>query len=124
MKGKVLVIEDDPLILANILEILELEELEAIAAENGLIGLQLAREEMPSLIISDVTMPEMDGFEVLQALRQDPETARIPFILMTGDATNIERYRKQGLEADDYLTKPVALNRFIEAIAVHLGKRG
>lgn len=119
-----MVIEDDPSILANILEILELEELEAIGAENGLIGLQLARKEMPSLIISDITMPEMDGFEVLQALRQDPETARIPFILMTGDATNIERIRQMELQADDYLLKPVALNRFIEAIAVHLGKRG
>ena len=124
MKEKILVIEDDHLILANILELLELEDLQAIGAENGLIGLDLAKKEMPSLIISDINMPGMDGIEVLQALRQDPETAKIPFIIMTGDTTNMERLQSLELKADGYLLKPVTLDKFIEAIETHLGKRG
>ena len=120
---KVLVIEDDASVRATILELLELEGLQAISAENGWLGLQLAREEMPDLIISDINLPELDGYGVLQVLRQDPETARIPFIVMTGDPTNLERFREQGLKADDYLIKPVTINSLIEAIAVQLRKR-
>ncbi|MBD2537698.1 response regulator, partial [Coleofasciculus sp. FACHB-SPT36] len=77
--AKILVIEDEISIRENILELLEAEGFDAIAAENGQIGLQLAQAEIPDLILSDALMPELDGYGVLKALRSNPVTATIPF---------------------------------------------
>ena len=76
---KILVIEDEPIVRSNILELLEGEDYDAVGAENGVIGAMSAREHLPDLIICDVMMPELDGYGVLTALRQDPATATIPF---------------------------------------------
>jgi CheY-like chemotaxis protein len=68
-------------------------------------------------------MPEMNGYAVLDALRQDPKTAEIPFIFMTGEMTNTDRRRGLELGADDYLTKPVMPNKLMGAIALQLKNR-
>jgi DNA-binding response OmpR family regulator len=123
MDGKVLVIEDATDTLTSLLDLIESQGFQAIGAKNGLIGLQLANEQMPDLIISDINMPEMNGYEVLEALRQNTKTARIPFIFLSGEESNASRRLGLELGAADYLTKPVINKQLMEAIAVQLQKQ-
>ncbi|MBW4574023.1 MAG: response regulator [Aphanothece sp. CMT-3BRIN-NPC111] len=117
---KILVIEDEPAVLENLLEMLEAENFDAIGAENGLIGVQLAKEQIPDLIICDAIMPELDGYGVLAAWRQDPATAAIPFIFLSAQAAKADF--RQGIEmgADDYLSKPFTRNQLLRALAKQL----
>ncbi|HEY9299225.1 MAG TPA: response regulator, partial [Phormidium sp.] len=117
MDRKVLVIEDARDTLTSLLDLIESQGFQAIGAKNGLIGLQLANEQMPDLIISDINMPEMNGYEVLEALRQNTKTARIPFIFLSGEEGNAARRLGLELGAADYLTKPVINKQLMEAIA-------
>ena len=123
MDGKVLVIEDATDTLTSLLDLIESQGFQAIGAKNGLIGLQLANEQLPDLIISDINMPEMNGYEVLEALRQNTKTARIPFIFLSAEESNASRRLGLELGAADYLTKPVINKQLMEAIAVQLQKQ-
>ncbi len=120
---KILVIEDERAIRENILELLDAEEFEAIGAENGQIGIQLAAETLPDLILCDVMMPKMDGHGVLAQLRQNPATATIPFIFLTALAD--KKALREGMElgADDYLTKPCTPGELLTAIQTRLEKQ-
>lgn len=79
---KILIIEDEPSVRDNLLELLEEEKFNVHATENGIAGVQVARIYLPDLIICDVMMPKLDGYGVIQALRQNPLTATIPFIFL------------------------------------------
>lgn len=120
---KILVIEDEPPVRANILELLEAEEFEAVGAENGFIGALWAQEHLPDLIICDVMMPEVDGYEVLSALRQVPTTATIPFIFLTAMADKADIRQGMDLGADDYLTKPFTRAELLGAVASRFSKQ-
>jgi diguanylate cyclase (GGDEF)-like protein len=120
---RILIIEDDQPVRENILELLEVEEFDVIGAENGLIGVQLARKHLPDLILCDVMMPELDGHGVLTALRADPMTAAIPFIFLTAKADRTDLRQGMNLGADDYLTKPCSADELLEAIAARLQKQ-
>ncbi|MBA2748061.1 MAG: response regulator, partial [Tatlockia sp.] len=120
---KVLVIEDESAVRANILELLEAEDFEAVGAENGFIGAMWAQENLPDLIICDVMMPEVDGYEVLSALRQVPETAAIPFIFLTAMVDKADIRQGMDLGADDYLTKPFTRAELLGAMASRLNKQ-
>ncbi len=85
---KILVIENEELVRAGVLELLEAENFDAIGAENGRVGVQLAQDYLPDLILCDVMMPELDGYGVLNVLQQNASTANIPFILLTTKATH------------------------------------
>lgn len=119
---KILVIEDEELVRNNILEILDTVDFRVIGACNGGIGVQLAEEHLPDLILCDVMMPELDGYGVLEALRNNPVTATIPFIFLTakGDKTDIRQGMNLG--ADDYLTKPFRRKELLGAIEARLIK--
>lgn len=120
---KVLVIENEQILRESILNILTIKGFSAIGAEDGRRGLQLAKEFVPDLILCDVRMPELDGYEVLAALRQDPITAMLPFIFIT--AETIQNVVRQGqmLGANGYLKKPFSTAELIEAISQGLGDR-
>jgi diguanylate cyclase (GGDEF)-like protein len=120
---KILVIEDEELMRANNVQILEFENFDAISAKNGLIGVQLAQEQLPDLILCDVMMPGLDGYGVLRALRQNPATAAIPFIFTTAKASKADFRQGMELGADDYLTKPFTSDELVAAIATRLKKR-
>ncbi|MEG4322388.1 MULTISPECIES: response regulator [unclassified Microcoleus] len=115
---KILVIEDNNLIRETVLELLESRGFEVVGAENGQVGIQLAIAQIPDLILSDVMMPELNGFEVFAALRSYPATARIPFIFMT--ASEMEQALE--LPADGYLKKPCSVTEILRAIANQLEK--
>ena len=113
----ILVIEDEKFIRENLLELLEIEGYTAIGAENGMVGVHLAKENQPDLVLCDVMMPELDGYGVFNALRQDPVTATIPFIFLTAsaDRSNLQKIRELGF--NDYILKPFHVDKFLETIA-------
>jgi len=118
----VLIIEDEESIRLNIAETLTYEGFTTLEAENGLVGLQVAQEYLPNLIICDVMMPELDGFGVLDQLQAHAETAMIPFIFLTALAD--KQYIRYGMElgADDYLIKPFAPNELLATVRTRLKK--
>jgi DNA-binding NarL/FixJ family response regulator len=117
---KILVIEDDPEMRRNIVIVLRLEQYQPIAAENGRVGVELAKREKPDLILCDVMMPELDGYAVLKALHEDTNTALTPFIFLTAKGEKEDLRSGMNLGADDYLTKPVAQADLLKAIEVRL----
>lgn len=116
----VLVIEDQPDMRENITTILSMEDYEVIEAENGHLGLDLARSEKPDIILCDVMMPVMDGHAVLQALRRERSIAGTPFIFLTARGEKQDFRNGMVLGADDYLTKPVSADDLLAAIESRL----
>lgn len=116
-------IEDDENIRENILEVLIGQNIRAIGAKNGRLGISLAQKIIPDLIICDIMMPELDGYDVLAELRQDPLTAVIPFIFLTALADRDHNRKGMELGADDYITKPCKPVELLKAIAIRLSKK-
>ena len=121
--ARILVIEDEPEMRRNLMTILKLENFEASGAENGRLGVELARKLKPDLILCDVMMPELDGFGVLQALRGDPATLTTPFIFLTAKGEKPDIRAGMNLGADDYLTKPVGKADLLSAITARLRRQ-
>lgn len=103
---RILLIEDNNEIRENTAEILELDGYEVITAENGKIGVELASNSKPDLIICDIMMPVLDGYSVLHLLSKNPETENIPFIFLTAKADRQDFRKGMEMGADDYITKP------------------
>lgn len=120
---KILIIEDEVEIRSNLVELLGLEGYDVVSADNGVTGLLGAMENTPDLIICDVMMPELDGYDVLQALRQDPKTLTIPFLFLTALADKGDIRRGMALGADDYLTKPFTRNDILTAVESRLQRQ-
>lgn len=112
----ILVIEDEYDVRENLQEILEMEDFNVLTAENGKIGLQIAIEQQPNLIICDVMMPELDGYGVISSLRQNPITIKTPFIFLSAKSTDEDREKGLKLGANDYLTKPFTPKQICKAI--------
>lgn len=119
---KILVIEDNPEMLENIAEILLLANYNVIKAENGKIGVKMAQTEIPDLILSDIMMPELDGYGVLYMLAANPVTAKIPFIFITAKADKADYRKGMGMGADDYITKPFDDIELLHAVEIRLKK--
>ena len=107
----------------NLILMLEMEGFAVVCAEQGLRGLELARSEPPDLILCDVMMPGLDGHGVLQALREVPQTATIPFIFLTAKGEKLDLRVGMNLGADDYLVKPVAKQDLLAAISARLQRQ-
>ena len=120
---KILIIEDQPDVRENIEAILELEDYETLIAENGEMGIEMAENHHPDLILCDVMMPKLDGFGVVQALRQNPITSTIPLIFVTAKADRLSLRQGMDLGADDYLTKPFTLDELINSVKSRLSKQ-
>jgi DNA-binding response OmpR family regulator len=120
---KVLVIEDELAVRANIIKILSFEKYNVIEAENGEIGLRLAVEKFPDLILCDVMMPQVDGYEVRDRLFQNSDTATIPFIFLTAKTDRADVRHAMELGADDYLTKPFTRDELLGAVSAQLAKK-
>ena len=118
--SKILVIEDDLVVRANLIELLKEEGFETFEAENGKNGIALAKEILPDLIISDILMPVKNGYEVLLELQKDEATSSIPFIFLSAlaDISNVRGAMKKG--ADDYLSKPYKTNDLLNAVYLRL----
>src|SRR5688572_17752193 len=117
---KVLVIDDQAELRGIIATALGLEGYEVFEAENGAVGVSLARRHLPELILCDVMMDQVDGYAALQQLREDPTTATIPCILMTGKADAVGMRQGMELGADDYLPKPFNITQLKAAVDAQL----
>lgn len=123
MVQTILVIEDEAQTREIFLRCLKFEKFKGIGAENGSAGVRLATRHQPDLVVCDIMMPDMDGYEVLSSLRQNDTTASIPFIFLTAKVTMPELRQGMTLGADDYLTKPCTVENFLDAIASRLKRQ-
>jgi signal transduction histidine kinase len=120
---KILVIEDERPLLEEILDTLYFENFEVVGTENGVDGIALARQDLPDVIICDIMMPKLNGYDVLAELRADPATFVIPFIFLTAKAEKTDLRHGMELGADDYLTKPFTNAQLLASINTRLAKR-
>lgn len=119
---KILVIDDETELREMMVVALQQRGFEVVEATNGVTGVELARAEIPDLILCDVNMDEMNGYLTLSTLRNEPVTNAIPFILMTGMADNAGMRHGMELGADDYLPKPFTINDLYAAVDARLKK--
>jgi len=120
---KVLVIDDEAPFREAVAFALEGEGYKVIQADSAAEGINLARTQKPDLILSDVVMESVDGYETLVSLRQDPRTVEIPIILMTGRANKEGLVHAIELGADDYLSKPFSMPELLEAVSIRFKKQ-
>jgi diguanylate cyclase len=123
MSTTVLVIEDETNLRENLVNLLTREGFRTIAAANGSEGLHQAKTQKLDLVLCDIKMAGMDGYEVLQGLRQDPETANLAFIFLSGQAEPAHVRQGMNLGADDYLLKPFQPKELIQAIYSRLKRQ-
>lgn len=119
---KILVIEDELFVRENIVDLLEAEDFEVFSTENGILGILWAKDNLPDLIICDVMMPEISGHEILEEIRELPETWLTPFVFLTAMSDKGDIRRGMELGADDYLTKPFTRDELLSAISSRLLK--
>jgi EAL domain-containing protein (putative c-di-GMP-specific phosphodiesterase class I)/PleD family two-component response regulator len=119
---KILIIEDDKLLLETLSDLLTHEGFEIFEATDGNVGITIAKNILPDLIISDINMPGISGHKVLKELQQDAGTSNIPFIFLTGDADLSAMRKGMRLGADDYIPKPVILGDLLESVKIRLNK--
>lgn len=116
MASKILVIEDDPLILTLIKATLTREGYEVVTADNGSDGLRLVEETHPQLVVLDITMPGLNGYQVCHYLRSEASTMHLPIIMVTALSRPADQRRGFELGADDYLSKPFQLTELITRV--------
>lgn len=119
---RILVIDDEEWVREMVHLALAHKGFEVVEAENGAVGIEKARKELPDLILCDVNMEKVDGYLTLSALRSEPAIAAIPFILMTGLADNAGMRHGMELGADDYLPKPFTIDELYAAVEARLKK--
>ena len=121
--SKILVIEDEARTRDMFRDCLEAEGFQTLGAEDGLAGIQQARQHLPNLVLCDIIIPKLDGYEVLSQLRQAAITATIPFIFITAKAGKGDFRQGMSLGADDYLTKPSTVEELLQAVSARLKKQ-
>jgi DNA-binding response OmpR family regulator len=121
-KSKILVIEDELAIRENIVELLEMAGHEVLSAENGQLGVNLAIKELPSLILCDVMMPEMNGYQTIEKLQENPVTKTIPFIFLTASIGELNAIQGLSLGADSYIEKPCQPDILLAFVQQRLNK--
>lgn len=119
---KILVIEDEAETRENLVLMLEMEGFKPLAAPNGHKGVEVAKRESPDVILCDVSMPQLDGYGVLETLRADDKTVSIPFIFLTAKGDKKDLRTGMNLGADDYLTKPASAEEVLSAINARLAR--
>jgi len=120
-KKKVLIVEDYPATSEMIASILQGEGIITLTATDGPSALEKARAEKPDLILLDIMMPEMSGFEVAEKLKADPKTAKIPIFFVSVRATDENVKKGKDLGAAEYVTKPFDPFSLMEMIKKQLG---
>ena len=119
---KILIIEDEYAVRSSIRELLEENNYKVFSASDGVEGIQLAKAIMPNLIICDIMMPKLTGYEVIEELRKEQEFTSIPFIFLTAKAELTDFRSGMELGADDYITKPYRATNLLKAVKIRLSK--
>jgi DNA-binding response OmpR family regulator len=114
---KILIIEDDPSVLKATSYILEKEGYQVLTAQDGLDGLKKAKQDNPDLLILDVMLPGIDGFEICHSLRNEPQTAELPIIMFSAKGQESDKATGLKVGANEYLVKPVDREVLINTVA-------
>jgi len=120
---KILVVEDNEDVREEIVDILRFEGYDVRDAENGRLGVELVKSWGPDLIVCDLMMPELDGYQTLEAVRAHPAAAITPFLCLTARGERRDMRKAMELGADDYLTKPFTAGELLAALRAALSKR-
>ena len=123
MRGRVLVVDDHLMSLELVTALLQQEGNQVLAATSGEVGLRLAAAEAPDLILMDLQLPGMTGYEAIRRLKADPVTAAIPVLALTGSAMRGDDLKVREAGADGYLTKPLDARVFRETLRRFLSPR-
>ena len=120
---KVLIVEDNELNMKLFQDLLEVHGIKTVQTKNGNEAMELARAEMPDLILMDIQLPEISGLDVTKLLKQDDELKHIPVIAVTAFAMkgDEEKIREGGCE--DYISKPISVTNFLEIIQKYLSPK-
>lgn len=121
--GKILVVDDEVYILHILDFSLGAEGFEVITANNGELAIEKAKQERPDLIVLDIMMPVVDGYETCRRLKRESETKNIPVVLLTAKGRDVDKRLGYEVGAVDYIVKPFSPNRLIERIQEILGCR-
>ncbi len=122
-QAKILVVDDEVYILHILDFILGAESYDVVTATNGEQALQKVREEKPDLVILDIMMPKLDGYETCRMIKSDPATKNIPVILLTAKGREVDQKLGREVGANDYMTKPFSPSKLIERVQAILGVR-
>ena len=123
MNEKILVVEDDPGALRLAQYVLQYEGYEGLTATNGLVGLKKAQTEQPDLVVLDVMLPGIDGFEICHRLRANPQTAQLPILMLSAKAQAVDKATGLKVGADDYLTKPADAAEIVRRVKKLLAEK-
>jgi len=119
----ILVVEDELSLRENIRETLELNNYRIITAGNGVEALKMCEEEIPDLVLSDIMMPVMDGYRMLEEFQKNPRISSVPFIFLTAKSGESDLRRGMNNGADDYVTKPFRIKDLLQAVSTRLEKK-
>lgn len=122
MTERILLVEDNDMNLDMLKRRLERRGFEVLIAKDGAEGVRLAGEALPALVLMDISLPVMDGWEATRRLKADPATAGIPILALTAHALSTDREKCFDAGANDYDTKPIDFNRLIGKIHTLLGR--
>ncbi|MGL6253188.1 MAG: response regulator transcription factor [Billgrantia desiderata] len=114
--AKVLVVDDEPNIVLSLEFLMQQAGFDVDTAEDGEGALAKVEESPPDLILLDISLPGIRGFDVLEQLRLDPRHARLPIIMLTAHGREVEREKGLALGADDYVTKPFSTQALVEKV--------
>ncbi|MDY7115105.1 response regulator [Halomonas sp. SSL-5] len=114
--AKVLVVDDEPNIVLSLEFLMQQAGFEVVTAEDGESALARVEEGVPDLVLLDISLPGISGFDVLERLRGDPTHARLPIIMLTAHGREVEREKGLALGADDYVTKPFSTQALVEKV--------
>lgn len=120
--AKVLVVDDEPNIVLSLEFLMEQAGFEVATAEDGEQALAQVRDDQPDLLLLDISLPGISGFDVLERLRSEEATARLPIIMLTAHGRDVEREKGMALGADDYITKPFSTQTLVEKVKTLLIK--
>ena len=120
---KILIVEDDPSVLRATSYILEKEGYEVLTAVDGLEGLRMAKDDSPDLLILDVMLPGIDGFEICHSLRAESQTAHLPILMFSAKGQEADKATGLKVGADEYLVKPVDREVLLDRVTAWLSAK-
>ncbi|PRY65711.1 response regulator receiver protein [Vreelandella songnenensis] len=121
--AKVLIVDDEPNIVLSIEFLMEQAGFEVISAADGEQAIERVGTDTPDIILLDISLPGMSGFDVLEALRSRPTTAQLPIIMLTAHGREVEREKGAALGASAYITKPFSTQALVEQVQTLLGEK-
>lgn len=122
--ARVLIVDDEPNIVLSLEFLMQQAGFEVATAADGEAALQQVRAQAPDLVLLDISLPGISGFEVLETLRQEPAFKQLPIVMLTAHGREVEKEKGLALGADDYITKPFSTRQLVEKVQALLQEQG